>query len=153
VVGHDLTPCNTYCNILELLFFCNWEDHFYHWKQQTALSPQLISAIYSCVLCHMTEFIGRTFWPIIFYYGWTQGSCVHILFCDRMLYLSLQNIIINLQESLSFLNCLNLILHSDLSLSSFLCGYNATQTQTLCVVNMISENYSMAQLQADECGM
>ena len=118
----------------------------YHDNWLIATITQLY-AIYSCVLCHMTEFIGRTFWPIIFYYGWTQGSCVHILFCDKMLYLSLQNIIINLQESLSFLNCLNLILHSDLSLSSFLCGYNATQTQTLCVVNMISENYSMAQLQ------
>ena len=40
----------------------------------------------------------------------------------------------HLQETLSFLNCLNLILHSDLSLSSFLCGCNATQTQTMHIV-------------------
>ena len=40
----------------------------------------------------------------------------------------------HLQETLSFLNCLNLILHSDLSLSSFLCGCNATQTQTMSIV-------------------
>ena len=37
----------------------------------------------------------------------------------------------HLQETLSFLNCLNLILHSDLRLSSFLCGCNATQIEVV----------------------